>query len=86
MGKYRVEFDRNGCIGDFACVGVSPDQWETREDGKVSIIGGEKVPNSDNEQKVIGDSEYQNHVLAAAVCPVKVIKIRNLETNELVEI
>ena len=83
MGKkYRVELDREGCIGAAACVAVDPDNWQIVEDGKVDL----KNSTQDNTTKLfvreIDESELAKWKEAAESCPVTVIHIVDLETGK----
>ena len=83
MGKkYKVELDREGCIGAAACVAVDSENWELVEDGKVDL------KNSTQDQKTkffvreIDESELQKWKEAAESCPVLVIHIVDLDTGK----
>ncbi len=72
--KFKVFHDRPGCIGCGACVAVTPEYWEMKEDGKSSI----KHP----DMKHVGETEeldtnkdFDKHKEAAEVCPVNVIHV-----------
>jgi ferredoxin len=69
--KYNIEFDREACIGAAACCAVAPENWIMREDGKPDLIYPE-----------IGDDRLKENIEAAEVCPVLVIKIKNMKTKE----
>ncbi|NJL44303.1 MAG: ferredoxin [Nitrosarchaeum sp.] len=71
MGKYRIEFDREACIGAAACAAVLPEVWEMQPDGKPVV----KIPE-------FGDDKLEENLEAARSCPVNVIHIINTETNE----
>jgi ferredoxin len=58
--KYEIKFDRENCLGCGAC--TSCDNWELKEDGKVTPIKTEL----DN----IGCNQE-----AVDICPVDIIKI-----------
>ena len=83
MGKkYRVELDREGCIGAAACVAVDSDNWTIVEDGKVDL----KDSNQDTKTKffvrVIDESELTKWKEAAEACPLVFIHIIDLETGK----
>jgi len=40
MTKYKIEFDREICIGALACNAVAENIWPRAEDGKVDLAGG----------------------------------------------
>ena len=70
--KYKIEFDREACIGAAACCAVAPEQWVMREDGKPDLIYPE-----------IGDDKLKENIEAAEVCPVRVIKIIDKKTGKV---
>lgn len=71
MAKYRIEFDRDKCIGATNCNEECSDNWEIKDDGKSSYKYGE-----------FDDDKLECNMAAAKACPVKVIHIYNNETNE----
>ena len=82
--KYRVVYDREGCIGAAACVAEMPSRWEMVDDGKADLIGSKKK--SENEFILeIGEEELKEMKAAAESCPVDIIKIFDLETGEEVK-
>ena len=64
---------REKCIGCNACVEVAPYRWRmSKKDGKCTLVGakdkkGYYVLNT-------FDEEWKDNVLAANICPVKIIK------------
>ncbi len=71
MAKYRIIFDRDACIGAYACVAVAPDTWKEGDDGKAVLV-----------KDVFDEEELEKQLDAARACPVNAIKIINLETGE----
>ena len=43
--KYRLQHDRENCIGCGACAVIAPEFWEMNDDGKSDIIDGENKEN-----------------------------------------
>ena len=37
MAKYKIEFDRETCIGALSCYAAAPRFWPRSEDGKVDL-------------------------------------------------
>ena len=72
MEKYKVEHDRDNCIGCGACCAICPSRWRMVEDGKSQWQGAGEI----------GEDEYQLNKEAADSCPVNVIHIINEETKE----
>ena len=73
MAKYRIEFDKPGCIGAFACVAVAPESWEQGNDGKAI------------QKKFECDyDKFQENLEAAKACPVNVIHIYDEKGKKLI--
>ena len=70
--KYKIEFDREACIGAAACCAVAPENWLMREDGKPDLMHSE-----------IGDDKLNENIEAAEVCPVRVILLKEKKTGKL---
>lgn len=72
MTKYKVEIDRDKCIGAGMCVDLAGLTFKlSDEDHKVELI--DQDGNSDEEK-----------LLAAQTCPVMAIKVINTATGETV--
>jgi len=83
MGKkYRVELDREACIGAAACVAVDPDNWTIVEDGKVDLKDSKKDNKTGFFVREIDESELKKWMESAESCPVNVIHIIDLETGK----
>ena len=87
MGKkYKIVYDRDNCIGAAACVAVNPEYWVLKEDGKASIVMNKKPEikkgNGVIEEAIIDEKDLQTNIEAANVCPVRVIKIIDIETGK----
>lgn len=83
MARYKIEFDRAGCIGAAACAAVYPEKWVMKDDGKPDLVG---APEGADKQELIVESEEEvkKHIEAAKSCPVLVIHVTNLDTGEQV--
>ncbi len=87
--KYKIVYDRKGCIGAAACAAVSPEFWEMKDDGKAHLIGS-KTDENGNEVLIITEGQMTENMKnalaankeAAEVCPVQVIHIYDEETGE----
>lgn len=82
MGKYKIVFDRQNCIGAGPCVAVNPDVWEMKDDGKVALKAGTQVAGTENFEQEIDDDKLEINLQAAKSCPVNVIHIVDKETGE----
>lgn len=73
MPKYKIEYDREGCIGAAACIAVAPDAWKMGSDGKADQLLHE-----------FDEKDLQKHLDAARSCPVNVIHIIDPNGKKLV--
>jgi ferredoxin len=74
--KYRIEIDRDGCIACGVCHTLDPSHFESDEDGKSMVVGGET-----DESKSSGtfeDDEIEMAREAEESCPVSVITVTKL--------
>ena len=83
MKKYKVVYDRKDCIGAAACTAVSK-LWIIKEgsDGKADLEGSESKQNNEVQEKIIDETQLEEMLEAARVCPVNIIHIFDLETGE----
>lgn len=80
--KYRIEYDREGCIGAAACVAVDDESWTLVEDGKADLNESNKNNKSGFFIREITEEELVKFKEAAEACPVNVIHIVDLETGK----
>ena len=82
--RYKIVYDREGCIGAAACVAAYPERWTLADDGKADLKDGK--PNDDNTEQIleITEEEFQKMMDSAQSCPVNVIHIIDLETDQRV--
>ena len=86
--QYKILFKRPMCIGALACSALDPEIWEETPDGKVSIIGGQKVYDESGEVKeefIILDELADARMDGAMSCPVLAIEIYKLIDGEVAE-
>ncbi|MBI4738341.1 ferredoxin [Candidatus Woesearchaeota archaeon] len=86
MAKFKIIYERAGCIGASACAAAAPGFWTMDEakDAKADIIKTKnptKLTNG-NEELLIDEKDLAMNLDAARACPVNVIHIINLDTNE----
>lgn len=71
MAKYKIEVDRDLCIGDGACCGEAPNTFEM-DDDNIAVV-----------KDVDGHTE-EEIMQAAQVCPVDAIILTDNESGEKV--
>ena len=79
MAKIKVTFDRNTCIGAFACVAAAPDHWKYADDGKVDLAGSTDEGEGKFTLVVEDEKEIDALKASAEACPVFAIKIEDVE-------
>tara|TARA_Y100000310_G_scaffold144893_3_gene144221 strand:- start:37181 stop:37423 length:243 start_codon:yes stop_codon:yes gene_type:complete len=79
MVKYKIIFDREGCIGALACAGVAEEYWIPAEDGKVDLKGATFNEETKKWELIVGEEAIDVNKVAVDVCPVQVIIIEKIE-------
>ena len=79
MVKYKVEFDRELCIGAFSCAAVAEKFWLEANDGKVNLEGAIYNAETKKWELVIDSKDAPILQESEAVCPVMAIKITKIE-------
>ncbi len=89
--KYRIEYDRPGCIGAAICEVFDPEDFEMKDDGKADLLDSEESEEKTDwytkemefDLEDPKDKERFNKLKQAAEgCPVNVIHIIDLETKK----
>ena len=80
--RYKIVYDREGCIGAAACVAAYPERWNLMDDGKADVKDGTKNDDNTVQELEFTEEEFQKMMDAAQACPVNVIHIVDLETGE----
>ena len=79
MARYKVELDREGCIGAAVCAAVAPKFWEMNPDGKVDLIGSKYDEMTKKWELIVeAPEDVKLNIEAEKVCPVYVIKVTKL--------
>jgi ferredoxin len=81
MAKYKIIYDREACIGAFACAAASPDFWLFADDGKADLATATYNKETKKWERIISEEEYDDNQAAAEACPVYVIKIVKVDDD-----
>lgn len=81
MAKYKIWYDRDGCIGAGVCAAVAPDHWVMAQDGKADLVNAKELGDGKFELE-IEESEFEVNKQAAEGCPAIVIHITDQETGK----
>jgi ferredoxin len=73
--KYKIDHDRDICIGCGACASVCPKYWFMADDGKSNVKGATKT--GEGEREILDNltTDYDCNKEAADSCPVNCIHI-----------
>jgi ferredoxin len=82
MARYKVIYDREGCIGAFACAAAAPDFWKYEDDGKATLAQAAYNAETKRWELLIDEKDLEENQAAADVCPVQVIVIEKVEEKE----
>lgn len=78
--RYKVIYERTGCIGAGSCVAALPQYWSLDKDSKATLKSSKKTNTSwelELEEKLL-----PKMMEAAQACPVSVIHIIDLSTGQ----
>ena len=79
MVKYKIEFDRETCIGALACTAVAEKFWQKSKDGKVDLAGATFNEETKKWELIIDEEDFEVNKEAEEVCPVAAIKVIKIE-------
>ncbi len=83
MVKYKIVYDREGCIGVGSCALLAMKFWKmTAENDKADLVGG-KMRKDGVFELIIDEKDLHVNTEAARNCPVTVIKILDDEGKEV---
>ena len=82
MTKYKIEFDREICIGALACNAVAENFWPRAEDGKVDLTNATYNEQTKKWELIIDEKDFEINKDAADVCPVDAIVINKIEEGQ----
>ncbi len=70
--RYKIVYDREGCIGAGACVAANAKNWFMEADNKANF----------KKEEISSEQELEENLTAAKVCPVNVIHIVDMKTGK----
>ena len=82
--RYKIVYEREACIGAAACVAAYPERWEIVDDGKADLKDASRNDDNSVQELEVTEEEFQKMMDSAQACPVAVIHIIDLETDERV--
>ncbi len=75
MGKVKVIYDKDTCIGVGACCAVCPKYWKMGDDGKAILIGSKFNKNNKKFELIADEKDFECLKNSEEVCPVRAIKV-----------
>jgi ferredoxin len=85
MSKYKVIYDRDACIGSFACSAAAHDFWLYTEDNKATLRNATFNKETGRWELIIEEADFDDNQAAAEVCPVFAIKIEEVPCDPMQE-
>ncbi|MBI4361659.1 MAG: ferredoxin [Euryarchaeota archaeon] len=82
MARYRIEYDRKGCIGAGTCAVIHEEAYVMNGDSKADLVGSSQDAATGFFLREIGEPDLTLHKQAAEGCPALAIHIKNLDTGE----
>lgn len=79
MAKYKISFDREGCIGALSCHVVSQKLWKLAKDGKVDLANATYSEQTKKYELIIDEADFTEADESAKHCPVNVITVEKIE-------
>lgn len=79
MSSYKVEFDKDVCIGTLYCQVAAENFFKIGDDGKAELIGSLFNQKTGKFELIIDESAFAVNEDAADGCPVEAIIISKLE-------
>ena len=80
MAKYKIEYDKDGCIGAYACCAVAENFWiKSDDEGKVDLKDATYNEETKLWELIIEAKDFEMNKEAEEVCPVMVIKVTKVE-------
>lgn len=81
MVKYKIIYDREACIGVFACIEAARKFWvkSKKDEGKVDLKGGKLNPKTGKYELIMDEKDFKAVNESAVVCPVVAIKIEKVK-------
>ena len=84
MAKYKIEFDRNKCIGAGFCTKIDPNLWRMEADGKSMLTSSEHT--GDKFVAIIDENELKTAKESALVCPSYAINVIDAKGISILDI
>ena len=84
MTKYKIVYDKQGCIGAFSCVALDPNNWVIGEDGKATLLKAKQEGDNYILEIDLDNEAFDKMKAAAESCPVNVIHIYDEKGKKII--
>lgn len=78
MVKYKIELDRDICIGTFSCSAAAENFWLEGDDGMVNLANAVYNEETEKWELIIDENDFATNRDAEDGCPVDAIKITKI--------
>ena len=80
--KYKIHYKKAECIGAGACEAAFPEGWFFDKETSIATLKDPETKKTDEiEELIITEEQLENYLDSARVCPIAIIEIYELETN-----
>ncbi|MBU1201017.1 MAG: ferredoxin [Nanoarchaeota archaeon] len=79
MGRYKIIYDWDSCIGAAACASIDPEKFKMDDGGKADLLKGTET---EPGLWILEVDSLGEALEAAKSCPVNAIKIKDLKENK----
>jgi ferredoxin len=83
MVRLRIEYRRNECIGAGVCAAFAPEDFIIDQDGLATLTASKQDDSQWVKEIETDEAGKQKLIEAAEGCPVRVIKVINADTGEV---
>jgi len=78
--KYKIQYNKETCIGAATCISVAPKLWELEKNGKAKLLNSKYNKKTKlYELTIETEEEIEAAIDSAQVCPVNAIKITKIK-------
>jgi len=78
--KYKIQYNKETCIGAATCISVAPKLWELEKNGKAKLLNSTYNKKTKlYELTIETEEEIEAAIDSAQVCPVNAIKITKIK-------
>jgi len=78
VAKYLILYNREACVGAFACTAIAPKDWAYGKDEKADLKRATLNKSTGLWERVIDEEDLAGNQASAEACPVRAITIKKI--------